>query len=209
MLIARLAVGPLETNCYLYGCPETRRAAVVDPGAEGDLIRRELDRCGYKLSKVILTHGHGDHIMALEEVLAGCEAEVMIHAEDAVMLTNPELNLSIYMGRSFAFRKPVVELQDGQEIAVGNLKLKVLHTPGHTRGSICLAGEGLLFSGDTLFSGGIGRTDFPGGSMTTLISSIREKLLVLPDETVVYPGHGPETSIGAERMDNPYLEVGW
>ncbi len=209
MLIARLAVGPLQTNCYLYGCPETRRAAVIDPGADGDLIRRELERYGYKLSKVILTHGHGDHIMGLEELLAYGEAEVMIHAEDAVMLADPELNLSIHMGRSFAFRKPVMELQDGQEIAVGKLKLRVVHTPGHTRGSICLVGEGLVFSGDTLFSGGVGRTDLPGGSMTTLMRSIREKLLVLPDEKVVYPGHGPETTIGAERIDNPYLDVGW
>lgn len=209
MLIAKTVVGPLQTNCYLYGCPETRRAVVIDPGDEGDLIRRELKRHGYELVKVILTHGHSDHIMALDDVLAGFEAPVMIHAEDAAMLGDPERNLSVYMGRSFAFRKPVLELQDGQEIAVGNRKLKVLHTPGHTPGSICLAGNGLVLSGDTLFSGGVGRTDLPGGSMKALVDSIREKLLVLPDETLVYPGHGPETTIGAERKDNPYLEAEW
>lgn len=209
MLVSKLVVGPLETNCYIFGCPETRRAIVIDPGAEGGRIRKMLADHGYELDKVVLTHGHGDHIMALDEVLAGSGAEVMIHGEDTVLLRDADRNLSSLLGRSFEFHKPVTELEDGQEITVGSRTLKVLHTPGHTRGSVSLAGEGLVFSGDTLFLGGVGRTDLPGGSMTVLMSSIRDKLLALPGTTKVYPGHGPDTTIRAEREENPYLDVDW
>lgn len=209
MLLSRLVVGPLQTNCYLFGCAETRRAIVIDPGAEGDRIRRELAKQGYELDKVVLTHGHGDHIMALREVLAGSEAGVLIHSADVALLRDAEQNLSTLIGQTFEFDQPLTELADGQEIRVGNRTLQVLHTPGHTRGGICLAGEGFVFSGDTLFLGGIGRTDLPGGSLPVLRESIRNKLLALPDDTRVYPGHGPETTIGTERAENPYLDPDW
>jgi len=164
-----------------------------------------IRQSGYAVEYIINTHGHVDHIGANAEVKRATGAKLLIHKDDAKMLTSSAANFSLFMGHPVTSPAADELLAEGDEIKVGNLVLKVLHTPGHTPGGICLVHELTIFSGDTLFYGSIGRTDFPGGSYRTLIKSIKEKLMVFPDEAVVYPGHGPATSIGFERQYNPFL----
>ncbi|MDR1701337.1 MAG: MBL fold metallo-hydrolase [Sporomusaceae bacterium] len=206
MKIIQLALGSLETNCYIVYCPTTLAAAVIDPGAEAGRILKEIAKNKLKLEKIILTHGHGDHIGALNEVREASGAAVLIHAEDAMMLTNANKNLSVFIGPGIVSQKADRLLADGDLIEIGELKLKVLHTPGHTKGGICLYAPDTLFAGDTLFAQSIGRTDFPGGSFEEIVKSIKEKLFTLPPETTVLPGHGPETSIAVEIKTNPFVK---
>lgn len=205
LYVRSLVVSPYGTNCYLVGS-EKPDAVVIDPGGDGDLILDAADAEGLRITAIVNTHGHGDHIGANADLKDRFGCPVLIHEADAGFLTDPEVNLSAWLGA-----EPVISpaadrlLHEGDEIEVGAAAFRVIHTAGHTPGGICLYTEGHLFAGDTLFAGSIGRTDFPGGSMDQLIRGIREKLLVLPDDTVVYPGHGPATTIGAEKTGNPYL----
>ncbi|EHL07689.1 metallo-beta-lactamase domain protein [Desulfitobacterium hafniense DP7] len=200
------AVGAMGANCYLVSCPETKKAALIDPGANGSGIQEWVDEKGVQVEYILLTHGHFDHIGAVDKLRELYQAKVGIHKEDAVMLTSGAHNLSRMLGRSYEFKPADFLLEDGQVLQVGNLNLTVIATPGHTLGGVCfLTSEGLL-SGDTLFDGSIGRTDFPGGSYDELIKSVVKKLLVLPEDTKVYPGHGPETTIGREKRENPFLQ---
>ncbi|HUW65366.1 MAG TPA: MBL fold metallo-hydrolase [Spirochaetia bacterium] len=205
MIFEGFAVGPIEANCYIVGCERTREAVVVDPGAEGEHILSRLQELDLKAGKIILTHGHGDHIGAVEEVRTATGALVLVHQADADCLTRPDRNLSAFMGVRMEFAPADRLLADGDEIKVGDIILTVLHTPGHTLGGICLSFDHGVLTGDTLFAGSVGRSDFPGGNHTQLIESIKQKLMVLSDDTRVYPGHGPMTTIGAERRENPYL----
>ncbi len=205
MVFEGFGVGPMDANCYIIGCEETGIGAVVDPGAEGRRILSRLENHGLKCRYIILTHGHIDHVGSLNEVHQATGAEVLIHKEDAGMLTSPAQNLSLFMGSMLKFKAADRLLQDGDKIQVGNVTLEVIHTPGHTPGSICLKVGNDLITGDTLFAGSVGRSDFPGGSHTVLINSIKTKLLSFPDETKVYPGHGPASTIGAEKKFNPFL----
>jgi len=198
-------VGPMAANCYIIGCEKTAVGAVVDPGAEGGRILKQLERLKLKCKHIILTHGHVDHISALKEVREATGAEVMIHKDDAGMLTSPAQNLSLFMGSMLKFKEADRLLEDGEKIKVGNVTLEVIHTPGHTPGGICLKVGNDLISGDTLFAGSVGRSDFPGGDHNVLINSIKTKLLAFPDETKVYPGHGPASTIGQEKKINPFL----
>lgn len=205
-MIEGRAMGAMGANCYLYACPETKQAVIIDPGADGKQIYRWVLEKGVKVDYILITHGHVDHIGAVDELreLLG-NVLVGIHSGDAGMLTDGKKNLSSYFGPGLVQKKADVLLQDGQELIVGNQRLKVISTPGHSPGGVCfLCTEG-LFSGDTLFAGSIGRTDFPGGSLDQLLAGVKQKLLVLPEETRVFPGHGEETSIGEEKRDNPFL----
>lgn len=205
MFIKGMEVGSVACNCYLVGCEETKKAIIIDPGAAPQAIINMIKSSGYTVDTIVNTHGHVDHIGGNSEVKKFTGARLMIHKLDAKMLTSSAANFSMFMGRPVTSPAADELLEDGNIIKFGNLELKVLHTPGHTPGGICLAADGVIFSGDTLFYGSIGRTDFPGGSYETLIKSIKNKLMVFPDETVVYPGHGPATSIAFERQYNPFL----
>lgn len=199
------AMGSMGANCYLYACDDSKQGVLVDPGAEADKIYRWVLEKGVRVEAILLTHGHLDHIGAVDELRDLLRAKVCIHPGDAAMLTDARKNLSAYFGPGLAFRAADEFLSDGQVIPVGNKFLTVLTTPGHSPGSVCfLTPEGLL-SGDTLFAGSIGRTDFPGGSLDELLRGVEKKLMVLPDDTPVYPGHGESSTIGRERADNPFL----
>ena len=206
-MIEARAMGAMGANCYLFACMETNKAVVIDPGADGKRIYRWILEKGLKVEYILLTHGHVDHIGAVDELrdLLG-DVLVGIHADDAGMLTDGRKNLSSYFGPGLALKKADLLLQDGQELKIGKERIKVISTPGHSPGGACfLCSEG-LFSGDTLFAGSIGRTDFPGGSMNQLVDGVKKKLLILPEDTRVFPGHGEETSIGEEKRDNPFLD---
>jgi glyoxylase-like metal-dependent hydrolase (beta-lactamase superfamily II) len=205
MLLETLIVGPLGVNCYIVGDEKTRQAIVIDPGGDARAILDTLRREQLKLVAIVATHAHFDHLLAFEEVRRQTRAPFWLHADDAPMLANAALGARMF-GFTFAQPAPAERLlRDGDQVRAGEIALQVLHTPGHSPGGICLAHDQRVFVGDTLFQGGIGRTDLPGGDYATLMRSIRDKLLTLPDGTVVYPGHGDATTIGEERQSNPFL----
>ncbi|MZP30963.1 MBL fold metallo-hydrolase [Heliobacterium undosum] len=206
MNIRRWEAGMLAANCYLVQCPETGEAALIDPGGDGEMLLRRAGEAKAKIVAIINTHGHGDHIAANGDIKKATGAPLLCHEAEAAAIISPGKNLSLYTGVPITSPAADRLLEDGDVITIGKtVRLEVLHTPGHTVGGICLKGEGVVFTGDTLFYGSIGRTDFPGGSYSQILHSIREKLLTLPDDTVVYPGHGPESTIGFERVNNPFL----
>lgn len=205
MLLHILGVGQLGTNCYILGCEETKEALVIDPGAEASRILQWLDDKGLKAKYIVNTHGHIDHIGANDEIREATGAKLLIHREDAEMLVDPKKNLSVFVGPAISLKAADETLEHGDSIKVGNIKLEVMHTPGHSLGGISLKFDGVLFSGDTLFAEGVGRSDFPGGCHETLLASIKRELFTLPDETKVYPGHGPSTTIGYEKENNPFF----
>lgn len=205
-MIEYRAVGAMGANCYLVSCPETKKAVIIDPGANSKELQRWIDEKGVQVEYILLTHGHFDHIGAVDDLRELYQVKVGIHNDDAVMLTSGAHNLSRMVGRSLDYKPADFLLEDGQVLQVGDLRITVLATPGHTLGGVCFLTDEGLISGDTLFEGSIGRSDFPGGSYEELISSVVKKLLVLPEETRVYPGHGSETTIGREKRANPFLQ---
>jgi glyoxylase-like metal-dependent hydrolase (beta-lactamase superfamily II) len=207
MIIRSMQVGPLGANCYIIGCEETRHAAVIDPGGDADKILLALANDQLTLKAIINTHGHFDHVSANKALKEASGAELMIHPEDAAMLTHLARGAAQWGMRSEDSPEPDRLLADGDSVSVGRITFKVLHTPGHTPGGISLATDKVVFVGDTLFSGSIGRTDFPGGDFDTLIRSIHTKLFTLPDETTVYTGHMEPTSIGKEKRTNPFCAM--
>ena len=206
MKIKSLVVGPIGVNCYIVYDERSLDAIVVDPGGNAAEILKVINDDKLKVKYVVNTHGHSDHIGANTEVCEKTGARLLIHEGDKKMLTDSRANLSLYMGMNI-LSKPADEfVKNGDVIEFGDCKLKVLHTPGHSEGGICLVTDGIVFSGDTLFAESIGRCDFPGGSEITLINSVKEKIMPLPDDTKVLPGHGPATTVGWERKSNPFLQ---
>jgi len=200
-----IIVGALETNCYLVYSPESHRCIIIDPGAEPEKIFPVIAELELKPVLIVNTHGHVDHIGANRDMKDHYSIPLCLHAADQPLLEQAQQSeLSIFLG---AKESPPADrfLKDGEEIAVGRSRLRVIHTPGHSPGSISLYGSGYLFSGDTLFCEGVGRTDLPGGSWKDLEQSIRTRILVLAEDTVVLPGHGPLTTIGREKSSNPFL----
>ena len=208
MIIDKVVVSPFGTNCYIVGSELSREGLVIDPGDEAGAILEKVSDRRLDIKYIALTHGHVDHVGALKAVKEATGAEMAIHADDAQSLRGKGGLLISMLFSGLSYPKPPPPdrlLKDGDGLNIGDLHFTVVHTPGHTQGGICLVGEGVVFSGDALFNLSIGRTDLPGGSYRQLIESIQTKLMVLPDDTIVCPGHGPETTIGAERIGNPFL----
>lgn len=205
MIFETICVGSLEVNCYILAEGEGQEAIIIDPGEDAERIKKVLQKRRLKPHCVINTHGHFDHIGADDKF----DVPVYIHRKDVVLLRDPRLNLSGFFASGYTVKAQIKIMEEGQEISIGKIRLKVIHTPGHTPGGICLLLDSLqgnmLFSGDSLFYHGIGRTDFAGADEGVLINSIKEKLLTLADDTVVYPGHGASSTIGEERKNNPFL----
>lgn len=212
MIVKQLTVGSMAVCCYVLGCEETRKCAVIDPGGDEERILALCNSEGLAIAAIICTHGHPDHVCGNRLLKKASGAPIIMHEADAAFFARPEIADYFSMLGLEASPPPDRTVRDGEEIAVGHLKLKVIHTPGHTPGGICLYAAPHLFTGDTLFAGGLGRTDFPGGDTRQLMVSIRERILTLPPETVVWPGHGyggVMSSVGEEAASNPYLNGSW
>ena len=207
MILETLSLGDYQANCYIYASETTKAGFVIDPGDEADVILDRLESLGLTIGYIILTHGHPDHTGALARVREKTKARIAMHPLDAGMLKDKFMHT--LLGFSPTDIVPDHLVVQGETITTGGVSLNVLHTPGHTPGCICLQWDSLVFTGDTLFRSNIGRTDLPGGNSEEIITSINEKLLTLPNETVVYPGHGPSTTIDYERLANPYLNRGY
>lgn len=205
--ISSLTVGELAVNCWFLVNEDTKETLVFDPGDEAERIQAYAERNGWKISFILLTHGHSDHMGGAEELRRLTEAPVYALAEEEPMLKNGKTNLSVFIQHRVITVEADEYVRDGQEITLSGIRLKVFHTPGHTPGGCCYYCEeaGCVFAGDTLFQGSVGRSDFPGGSMSELVRSVKEKLFLLPEDTKVYPGHGEETSIAYEKRYNPFL----
>jgi glyoxylase-like metal-dependent hydrolase (beta-lactamase superfamily II) len=205
MKFNRLPLGVFQTNCYIVFDENTKEAAVIDPAGDFPEIKSFIETNGLKVKYIIITHAHGDHIGALKELKDYSNAAVCLHKEDEEMLKSKSKNFSGMMGGTAVEMTGDRFLEDGDVLELGETKLNIIHTPGHSRGGISIYCGKVLFSGDTLFQNSVGRTDLYGGSMTELIKSIREKLFILPDDTAVYPGHGPSTTILDEKQQNSFV----
>ncbi|BCS56012.1 MBL fold metallo-hydrolase [Geobacter sp. SVR] len=207
MIFEIVVVGPLAVNCYLLGCEETGEGLIVDAGGDADRIIAAVNKHGLRIGQIINTHGHFDHVGANRALLDHFGARLLIHGADAPMLDRAADVARAYGMSGENSPKPDALLEDGLQLAFGNCRLTVLHTPGHTQGGCCLylADQKKVITGDTLFADSIGRTDLPGGSHAMLLESIRSKLFTLPDDVDAYPGHGPATTIGHEKQHNPYF----
>lgn len=205
MKLYRMPLGALGTNCYIVVDESNQHCLVVDPGGEGERLVALLKEKGLQPEAVILTHGHGDHIGGVQAVVDAFKVPVYINKGDEEFLTNSNLNLSGAIGQPVKVTGDIRFIKEDDVIRLGEYSFKVIETPGHTPGGVCFYGEGMVLAGDSLFLESIGRTDFPGSSYEDLIDSVRHKLFTLPEETVVYPGHGPETTIGHEKTYNPFV----
>ncbi len=207
MLFETIVVGALGVNCFILGDKQSNEGVVVDPGADCDLILDAVTRFGIKIKYIVNTHGHFDHVGCNRSLKEKTGAELLIHQGDQKLLEMAAKSAQKYGLRAEDSPAPTRFLEDGMKLEFGRRSIEVLHTPGHTQGGCCLLlpNEKLVITGDTLFADSVGRTDLPGGSHEQLMASIKAKLMPLPDDTTVWPGHGPSSTIGRERRENPYI----
>ena len=207
MKLEVLVVGMFEVNCYLLWDETSNSGIIIDPGDEEERIISRIEELGFKPKAILLTHGHGDHIVAVDAVKKKYDIPLYIGKGEEELLKNPSANVSALIGHPIVAPPPDHLVEDEQLLNFGSISLRVLSTPGHSPAGVCYLHEekGLLFTGDTLFWSSIGRTDFPGSSHEQLIESIKSKILTLPDSIECFPGHGPKTTVGAERENNPFL----
>ena len=203
--VAVVEVGPLMVNAYIVEEPSSKKAMVIDPGDDGDAILREIRGRGLSVEKILLTHGHFDHVGAVRVLREKTRAPVHIHAEDAGRMATARRQALMFGLSADDPPPPDVLVAEGDRIALGGHEFLVVHTPGHTPGCVSYLSGGLAFVGDLVFAGSIGRTDLPGGSHEQLLASVRGKIFVLPDDTVIFPGHGPPTTVGEEKRSNPFF----
>jgi hydroxyacylglutathione hydrolase len=205
MILIRLIVGPLQVNCFILADEKTKEAVVIDPGDDAPDILKVIKDKGLRVRYIVNTHAHFDHVGANKAVKDATGAELLLHEADAPVLATVGSQSRSFGMSPVSSPPPDRLLKHGDTIVAGEVSLKVLHTPGHTPGGISLLEQGLVFTGDALFAGSIGRTDLPGGDLRTLIRSIKTNLMTLPDDTKVFSGHGPASTIGDERAENPFL----
>jgi len=212
MIVKQMTVGMIGVCCYIVACEETRQGLIIDPGGNEEDILAFCKGEGLAVQYIVGTHGHPDHICGNAKIQAATGARIVLHAEEAAFIARPEIR-QFFAALGLPASPPAdLLVKDGDLLQVGTVTLAVMHTPGHTPGGICLYSAPHLFAGDTLFAGGVGRTDFPGGNSWQLQTSMKDRLLTLPDETIVWPGHaygGERSTIGTERQSNPFLAGGW
>lgn len=207
-IVACVTVGAFQENCYIYACPQTREAVIIDPGDEAEQILETIQELQVHPKYILNTHGHVDHICAIDDVSAVYPVPLAIHPDDVYRYSDEEVARWFHRPSPLVKRKPDILLHEGDRITFGTLSLTTLHTPGHTEGSVCFVSEPYcIFSGDTLFYRSVGRTDLAGGNYEQIIASIREKLYTLDEELVVFPGHGQRTTIIEEKHENPFVAV--
>lgn len=204
MKVDRIVVGSMQENCYILSCEITKEAIVVDPGFEAKRIIKFIEENELKPQSIVLTHGHYDHIGGVEEIKNAFNVDIIIHQEDVELIEDPDKNFSSRTNKIIKFSADRI-VEEMNTIKFGNEEVVVIHTPGHTHGGICLLSGKILIAGDTLFKQSIGRTDLSGCSEKFLVKSIKKNLMVLEDDVKVFPGHGPSSTIGFERKNNPYL----
>lgn len=208
MIVKQIIVGSMAVCCYIVACEKTKKCAVIDPGGDEDRILSEVELHGYTVEYIIATHGHPDHVCGNKKIQEATGAKIIMHSADAEFFERDEVKHYFSMLGLEPSPPTDIKVQEGDKINLGEEVMEVIHTPGHTPGGMCLYNSPDLITGDTLFVGGLGRTDFPGGSHQELLDSIRKKLLVLPEDTVVWPGHGyggSQSTIGIEKTSNPFL----
>jgi hydroxyacylglutathione hydrolase len=205
MIVERLVVGMLQCNCYVVGCQEKKHGVIIDPGGDAAVILDHVEQLGLDIKYIVNTHGHIDHIAANRPIKEATGARLAIHQDDAEWLVTDQGDYARMLGVLSPGPPADVLLGEGDKVTFGSEVLEVLHTPGHSLGGISLAADGVVFCGDTLFAMGVGRVDLPGGSWETLMNAIKTRLFTMPDDTVVYTGHGEPTTIGREKRFNPWF----
>ncbi|WP_326909550.1 MBL fold metallo-hydrolase [Sedimentibacter sp. MB31-C6] len=205
MIFEAMAVGSYYANCYIVGSDKTKEAAIIDPGAEFDRIDKKINELGLNPKMIILTHAHGDHIGAVDELVEKYNIPVYVHEEDVQTLNDSKSNFSkVMFGKNLSIN-PDVKLKDGDKVEMSDLEFDIIHTPGHTKGGICIKVDNIMMTGDTLFNKSIGRTDLPGGSFDEIINSIQEIIFKYDDDIILYPGHNSPTTIKSEKLGNPFV----